>query len=262
MSTGSYLPPEIRDSIVDSLRDIPETLKQCCLVSKSLIPRTRKHLFSTVIIDQEHHLEVWKRTFPDIVESPAYNAHILFTGCPHAVTTGDAELGAWIRRFFCVVNLEVWTSLDSNDWDVSLVPFHNFSPVLKSLRAFTTSIPQSRIFDFVLLEDLAMIDRRHIGGLGGSAGSCDDFRPSTSPVLTGTPRARSETKDKTHRAPIIGPPSTARPSLHPLAGIPLRCSSNHSYQECGHYTDKEQEDLYHILVHLHLDSRGHLHVGA
>ena len=189
-STGSYLPPEIHDSIVDSLRDEPETLKQCCLVSKSWVPRARKHLFGTVIVEQEHHLEAWRNTFPDLVESPAYHAHTLFIGCPHAVTTGDAEVGGWIRAFYNVVNLEVWTGLDSDDRDVSLIPFHNFSPALKSLRVFASSIPRSRVFDFVsslpLLEDLAMIDHTHVDGLGGSDWCWDGFRPSTSPVLTGT----------------------------------------------------------------------------
>jgi len=191
MLTGLHLPPEINDSVVDSLRDEPEALKQCCLVSKSWVPLTRKHLFGTVVVEQEHHLKAWKKTFPDLVESPAYHARTLFIGCPHAVKTGDAEVGGWIRTFYNVVNLEVWTSMDSSDRDVSLIPFHNFSPVLKSLRVFTSSIPRSRIFDLVsslpLLEDLAMIDHTHIDGLGGSDWYCGSFRPSaTSPILTGT----------------------------------------------------------------------------
>ncbi|KAF9645264.1 hypothetical protein BDM02DRAFT_3073690, partial [Thelephora ganbajun] len=44
----SHLPPEILDYIVDLLHDEPETLKQCCLVSKSWVSRTRKHLFANV----------------------------------------------------------------------------------------------------------------------------------------------------------------------------------------------------------------------
>ena len=190
MSAGSYLPPEIRNYIVDFLRDEPETLKQCCIASKSWVPRTRKHLFGTVIIGQEHHLEAWKKTFPDLLESPAYHARTLFIGCPHAITTGDAEVGGWIRTFYNVVNLEVWTSLGLDDRDVSLVPFHNFTPILKSLRVFTSSIPRSRILDLVcslpLLEDLAVIDHTHIDGLGGSDWYQDGFQPSTSPALTGT----------------------------------------------------------------------------
>ncbi|KAF9642961.1 hypothetical protein BDM02DRAFT_3104213, partial [Thelephora ganbajun] len=43
-----HLPPEILDYIVDFLYNEPETLKQCCLVSKSWVPRTRKHLFADI----------------------------------------------------------------------------------------------------------------------------------------------------------------------------------------------------------------------
>ncbi|KAF9644814.1 hypothetical protein BDM02DRAFT_3067122, partial [Thelephora ganbajun] len=43
-----HLPPEILDCIVDFLRDQPETLKQCCLVSKSWVSRARSHLFTNV----------------------------------------------------------------------------------------------------------------------------------------------------------------------------------------------------------------------
>ncbi|KAF9644805.1 hypothetical protein BDM02DRAFT_3066647, partial [Thelephora ganbajun] len=42
------LPPEILDYIVDFLHDTPETLKQCCLVSKSWVSRTRKSLFADI----------------------------------------------------------------------------------------------------------------------------------------------------------------------------------------------------------------------
>ncbi|KAF9643160.1 hypothetical protein BDM02DRAFT_3081141, partial [Thelephora ganbajun] len=43
-----HLPPEILDYIIDLLHDKPETLKQCCLVSKSWVSRTRKHLFADI----------------------------------------------------------------------------------------------------------------------------------------------------------------------------------------------------------------------
>ncbi|KAF9644347.1 hypothetical protein BDM02DRAFT_3103092, partial [Thelephora ganbajun] len=43
-----YLPPETLDYIVDFLHDNRETLEQCCLVSKSWVPRARKHLFADI----------------------------------------------------------------------------------------------------------------------------------------------------------------------------------------------------------------------
>jgi len=38
--SNPYLPPEILDYIVDLLHNSPNALKECCLVSKSWIPRT------------------------------------------------------------------------------------------------------------------------------------------------------------------------------------------------------------------------------
>ena len=186
MSADPYFPLEIHDSIVDLLHGEPETIKQCCLVSKSWVPRTRKHLFGTVILGENHRLEIWKKTFPNPANSPAYHTHTLVIGCAHAVATGDAEEGGWIRTFYNVVNLEVWTNYSSSsDWGVSLVPFHNFSPVLKSLILSTSSVPGSQILDFVcslpLLEDLAVA-----GSCIGSGWDWAGSQPLTSPVFTGT----------------------------------------------------------------------------
>ena len=59
----SYLPPEILDYIIDLLYDEVETLGECCLVSKSWVPRTRKHLFAEVAFQAAAELELWKKTF-------------------------------------------------------------------------------------------------------------------------------------------------------------------------------------------------------
>ena len=185
MSVGSHLPPEIRDFIVDSLHTEPETLKQCSLISKSWVLRTRKHLFKTITISKESDLEAWKGTFPDLANSPAYHTHTLSVGCADAVTNRDGEEGGWIRPFCNVVDLFLWSGIASDDRNVSLVPFHNFSPVLKSLRVITRSVPRSRTLEFAcsfpLLEDL------FVGDTGsGSDSDQSGFEPSTSPALTGT----------------------------------------------------------------------------
>ncbi|KAF9789288.1 hypothetical protein BJ322DRAFT_975360, partial [Thelephora terrestris] len=48
LMSDSRLPQEITDYILDLLHDEPKTLRQCCLVSRSWTPRTRKHIFGTV----------------------------------------------------------------------------------------------------------------------------------------------------------------------------------------------------------------------
>ena len=42
------LPPEIFDLIVEHLREERTTLKVCCVVAKSWVPRARRHLFTRV----------------------------------------------------------------------------------------------------------------------------------------------------------------------------------------------------------------------
>jgi len=150
-----HLPPELLDHIIDLLHDSQTALRDCCLVSKSWIPRTRTHLFAEVKFDTEEGLESWKEKFPDPSTSPARYTKTL-TVRIQIVTAADAEGGGWIRGFSYVERLEVTASLLGEM--VSLLPFYGFSPILKSLRLDSYFHPSSQIFDlilsFPLLEDL------------------------------------------------------------------------------------------------------------
>jgi len=184
--SNPHLPPEILDYTVDFLHDKPDTLKQCCLVSKSWIPRTQKHLFTSINFHFLEDLKAWKETFPDPANSPAYHTHSLFVGCPRFVTVADVEEGGWIQAFSHVVQLKVDTdSGNHHDSEVSLVPFHNFSPVLKSLQV-SSCLPRSRVFNLIcslpLLEDLTL----HESWVGEADYNGINFQPLTSPPLTGT----------------------------------------------------------------------------
>ena len=178
------LPPEILDLIVDHLRDERITLEACCLVSKSWISRTRKHLFAHVrFYTQNSHVELWKETFPDPSNSPAYYTHSLSIRGPLTVTAADADEGGWIRTFHSLVSLDLDT-IGCDDSQVSLVLLHGLSPTLKSLILTYTSIPSSEVFGFVcsfpLLEDLSMVSRGYENKAGGWK------TPLTSPKLTGS----------------------------------------------------------------------------
>ena len=107
MPLGRCLPPEITDSIVDLLRDEPGTLEQCCLVSKSWVPRTRTHLFSRIEFELPADVDAWKEIFPDPANSPGYYTHSLYIGCVEVFTITDTEEGGWIRAFSNVVRLRV-----------------------------------------------------------------------------------------------------------------------------------------------------------
>ena len=90
-------PPETLDHIVNLLHDKQDSLKRCCFVSKLWVPRTRKHLFSGIEFRSAAVLELWKKTFRDQPNSPAYHTHTLLVGFHEDITTADAERSGWIR---------------------------------------------------------------------------------------------------------------------------------------------------------------------
>jgi hypothetical protein len=189
-------PSEILDCIIDLLHDQPKTLERCCLVSKSWIPRTRKHLFAEIIFHDEKRLKLWKKTFPDPSTSPAHYAKTLFVGRPQAVVAADAEPGGWIRGFSGVVNLMVGSQLLPADRSIYLVPLHGLSPGIKSLHVTVPALPPSRIINlissFPLLEDLVVhvTTSESYGIVTDDADSPDrsltSAQPSSSPTFTGS----------------------------------------------------------------------------
>ena len=186
------LPPEIFDHIVDLLHGEPETLKACCLISKSWIPRTRKHLFASVEFRSVNAIESWKETFPDPLGSPAYHTRTLWVRHPEVVTVADAEEGGWIRTFSRVTKLVVHNNpVKTNNSEVTLIPFHGFSPVLESLEVFFDTLPNTRIFDLVssmpLLKNLFLfINEVDTNDLLNSNAPLSIIQPPTSPAFTGT----------------------------------------------------------------------------
>ena len=155
-----YLPAEILDHIADHLHDTEATLQNCCLVSKSWIPRIRKHLFAIVDFSTPKCLETWKETFPDPLTSPGRYAKTLSINNAELATVADAEAGGWIRGFSSVQRFEVNTA--SHESTAPFVPFHGFSSAIKSLRVVILALPPSSIFNlilsFPLLEDLTMVN--------------------------------------------------------------------------------------------------------
>ena len=98
-----FLPPEILDNMADLLHDEPETLRECCLVSTSWIPRTRKYLFAKICFAARADLETWEKTFPDPSTSPGWYTRTLVVGCPHVIRA--AGVGGWVGGFSRVVSL-------------------------------------------------------------------------------------------------------------------------------------------------------------
>ena len=83
------------------MHDALDTLRNCCLVPKSWIARTRKHLFANIRFHLERDLLSWKKTFPDPSTSPACYAKTLFVGRSHAITTTDGVVGSRVSLASC-----------------------------------------------------------------------------------------------------------------------------------------------------------------
>ena len=150
------LPPETPDHIVDLLHDNRETLQECCIVSKSWVPRARKHLFVHVKFKRED-CDKWMKTFPDPINSPAYHVHTLTVGG----SLRGAEDISWIRGFSSVDRLIVdckWVSSDIAS--ISLVPFHKLAASFKALDLTFVLLSLNQIFDLIrslpLLEYLTL----------------------------------------------------------------------------------------------------------
>ena len=186
--SNSDLPAEILDHIIDHLHDATDSLKNCSLVSKSWIPRTRKHLFADIKFDTVKCLQSWKEAFPDPSTSPACYAKTLFIDC--VVAGADADVGDWVRGFSRVACLE----LSSSDCHLAGVPpslatIHGFSPAITSLRINFIILPPSWFFNLVLsfplLENLAVVIF-YDGVADSGDGPLTTTEPSSTRMFTGS----------------------------------------------------------------------------
>lgn len=155
------LPPEMLDHIVGFLRHDKKALRECCLISKSWVPRTREHLFALIPFDKEGNLKRWKETFLDPKNSPAHHARTLTIG-----VLEDKEETSCLQVFSRIEVLGVyppgWSNSRSigvrNRRIISLIPFHNFGTSLKTIEVIATPLPLSEIISIIpllpFLEDL------------------------------------------------------------------------------------------------------------
>ena len=190
------LPSDLFDLIVDHLRDEPTALKSCCLVSKSWVPRTRRHLFARVKFGRPgpwlnlvclrrlpgHDIESWMKTFPDPSNSPAHHTRSLRFSNLASITAASAHAGTYVHPFHHVVELKVKTRWPDS-LRTSLAQFKRFSPSLRSLCLSRISTTLSEVLDlicsFPLLEDV------RLDGVVAESGTDQWHAPLTSPKLTG-----------------------------------------------------------------------------
>ena len=185
ISPFPYLPPEILDQVVDYLCDDTITLKWCCLVSKSWVPRTRNHLFSRIKFDPQvrFSIQLWKGLFPDPSISPAHHTRTLaISGLP-TIKTANAIGRTWVHSFNQIIELRL-SNFVLDRGQTSLTQLHGLSPTLKSLLLHDAHAPLPEIFNlicsFPLLKDLSLRYK-------GPESNIDGWdAPSTSPKFTGS----------------------------------------------------------------------------
>jgi len=172
--------PELLDIVTDHLHDTEDALRNCCLVSKSWILRTRRHLFAEVRFESRKYVESWKEIFPDPSTSAGHYTKSLLINFHRGVTAADAEPGGWIRGFSQVEHFELGC-YDGLRFITPLLPFHGFSPVIKSLEVKFVALPPSQVFDLILsfphLEGFTVINSYDMPDKGDS----DRLPPATQP---------------------------------------------------------------------------------
>ena len=179
--SAPQLPTEMVDCITDLLRADPDALKACCLVSKSWIRRTRKHLFKCVDFKTPEDFGKWKRTFPNTVKSPAIHTRSLFFNDADKFTDVDVS---WIQSFAGVVQLKVAACQDHDYYGRPFSPFHGLSSAVKSLSMVWTDLPSREVFDF-LCSFPHLVDL-HVAGEGRIRDSGEDWTVLPLPPLTGS----------------------------------------------------------------------------
>ena len=151
-SMSPSLPTDILDLIADHLHDEPTTLRACCLVSKSWVPRTRRHLFAFLEFDasprSKSTLELWMKAFPDPSNSPARYTRGLHLARYLAATVAISKARRWVHSFNHFTYLAVTTAW-VGDHHISFPQLRGLSPSLKSLRLSYSYAPLSELLALI-----------------------------------------------------------------------------------------------------------------
>ena len=179
------IPPEIFDLIVDHLHGKTITLKACCLISRSWVPRARRHLFAHVEFSSRRFpIRLWMNAFPDPSTSPGHHTRSLWLSDLDAIIAAGTSAQTWVHHFRLIEELEVANVRLDDSIPVSFIQLHRLSPTLKSLRLFRVSASLSEVLNlicsFPLLENLSFHRVTTWGNADGWG------FPSTSPRLTGS----------------------------------------------------------------------------
>ena len=125
-------PPETFNLTIDHLHDEPITLKSCCLVSKSWVPRARRNLFARVEINSyQRHIQLWMKSVPDPSNSPGHHTRILQLD-GDLVKDASAITPTWVHHSH-IEELLMLRLTSSDSTPVSFVQLRGLSPALETL---------------------------------------------------------------------------------------------------------------------------------
>jgi hypothetical protein len=127
-----YLPAELLDHVVDLLHDTEDALRSCCLVSKSWIPRTRRHLFADIEFYTAETCNHGKTRFQILPPLLRVTPHICSLDSPWVLRPQMQKRVVGFPPFLALCPFR--SGIAAETANESLAPFHGFSPALKSLR--------------------------------------------------------------------------------------------------------------------------------
>jgi hypothetical protein len=189
-----HLPAELLDHVVDHLHDTKLALRSCCLVSKSWIPRTRKHLFANINFNTQGPAIVEKHVPRSLHLTCALHQN-LCSLMPPGSSRRRCRRGWLDSNLFSRCALEVGCVYA----EPTACRRHFPRPIPRILTrssnlstCFYAPFGPSHVFDlicsFPLLEDLSVIvfDNGSIDNDEGFDGRSTAIQPSSLPAFTGT----------------------------------------------------------------------------
>lgn len=173
--------------IIDHLHEDEKTLRSCSLTCSAWVPRTRYHLFNSIVFNSRlglGSLQAWIRVFPELSKSPATYVQSLKLNSDESALIFPLPEGNELEHFRSFRNV---SKLTLNN--VSFVSFRE-----EHIEQFTTTVRSlvlSRCKEFGHADLLRVVflfpdlDNLTVGGLSGSSTPKDFVHSRTSPNFQG-----------------------------------------------------------------------------
>ena len=130
----------------------------------------------------------------------------MFIGCPYVIEAAGKGSGRWLLAFSRIKRLTMdIPKRDPKPMTISLVPFHGFSPVLKSLRVDSSALTHSQIFDLVCSFPRGSLHRRPRSRQLGLQQKVDCYPTLPFTPVHWIPEAPYPRWDAFYRIPVVVP---------------------------------------------------------